>query len=115
MSLKAILDDFQSKVNANTRIERILKDWEPNIYVEPRGAGEEYTMVVKGSKIIEVLEGRKDADHLVHVSAEPTVINQVFSGELNPSEAVLDGILSVFASDKDQVKLDAITLVLWGI
>lgn len=115
MSLKAILVDFQTKVNENERIARILNGWSPNIYVEPRGGDEPYTMVVADSKITAVLDGRKDADHLVHVAAEPGVIRQVFSGELNPSEAVLDGILSVFASDKDQVKLDAITLVLWGI
>lgn len=115
MSLKEILNSFQTKVNANERIGRILKGWSPNIYVEPRGSGEDYTMVVSESKITAVLDGRQQADHLVHVTAEPAVIQQVFTGELNPSEAVLDGLLSVFASDKDQVKLDAITLVLWGI
>lgn len=115
MNIRTVLVDFQAKVNENERIERILNGWSPNIVVEPRGADEEYTMVVAQSKITEVLDGRQTAEHLVHVAAEPDVILQVFTGELNPSEAVLDGILSVFASDKDQVKLDAITLVLWGI
>lgn len=113
--LKATLDDFQAKVNANERIGRILNGWSPNIYIEPRGADETYTLLCADNKITDVLDGRHEADHFVHLAAEPAVILQVFSGELNPSEAVLDGILSVFASDKDQVKLDAITLVLWGI
>jgi hypothetical protein len=114
MGLKTTLEDFQTKVNENQRIEKILKGWAPHIFVEPRGTNERYTMIVADSKITAVLEGRQEADHLVHLSADPQIMNQVFSGELNPSEAVLDGILSVFASDKDQVKLDAISLVLWG-
>lgn len=114
-SLKATLEDFQSKVNAHDRIKRILDNWAPNIFIEPRGADESYTLICADKQITDIKDGRVEADHFVHLAAEPAVILQVFSGQLNPSEAVLDGVLSVFASDKDQVKLDAITLVLWGI
>jgi hypothetical protein len=39
----------------------------------------------------------------------------VFTGALNPVRANLDGELAVFASDRDNVKLDAVCMVLWGM
>jgi len=39
----------------------------------------------------------------------------VFSGDYNPAHALIDGELAVFSNEKDKVKLEAITMVIWGM
>jgi hypothetical protein len=47
--------------------------------------------------------------------ASESDLEALFTGKLNPVEAHSNGILEVYGEPKDQVKLDAITLVLWNV
>lgn len=105
---------FRDQVNADARLRSILQDWEPVIVVEVLGGGWKRDLVVRDCRIAEILEDAGASAHVVHLLAEEGVLNAVFGGGLNPTEAFLDGELQIFASDKDQVKLDAISLMLWG-
>ncbi len=49
----------------------------------------------------------------IKMKGSQRTLTDIFRGDLNPASEFLDGRLQVTASDKDQVKLDAITLLLW--
>ena len=109
-----VLEQFRSRVNADSRLESILRGWEPVIVVEDLGTGWTRFLLVRGCRIAEIRPDCDDAAHVVHLRASPEVLTAVFDGRLNPTDAFLNGDLQVFATDRDQVKLDAISLVLWG-
>jgi hypothetical protein len=112
------LKRFQGLVNSNGRVKKLLKGWEPIVLIEPTDADARYYLSVRGAEVAEVthrpereLDG---SEHLVHVRGAAADLERVFSGQESAARAVLDATLEVFARDGDQVKLDAITLVLWG-
>ena len=112
--LAETLLQFHDKVNADSRLQSILRGWEPVIVVEVLGTGWKRYLVVRDCRIAEIRSNDEESPHVVHLLAEEDVLNAVFDGGLNPTEAFLNGDLQIFANDKDQVKLDAISLMLWG-
>jgi len=114
-SLAETLLQFRDQVNADSRLQSILRGWEPVIVVEALGGRSRQYLVVRDCRIAEVCSDCGDSTHVVHLLAEEDVLTAIFNGGLNPTEAFLNGDLQIFASDKDQVKLDAISLMLWGV
>lgn len=114
-NLKQCLLGFIEKVNSHTRMKFLLKDWEPTIVIDTTDTEAAYSLVVKGSRVADLVEGTLEADHCVQLQAESEVLMKIFSGKLNPARAHMDGQLAAYGSDRDQVKLDAISLILWGI
>ncbi|WP_032915729.1 SCP2 sterol-binding domain-containing protein [Leptospira santarosai] len=115
LSILECLASFQEQVNENPKMKTLLKNWEPVILVESNDSDNKYFLTVKETKIVSIQKNHgEDIKHLIHLRASSESIVLVFSGKLNPAKAFLDGTLEVFAPDKDQIKLDAISLVLWG-
>lgn len=106
---------FKDKANTHPRIASLIKGWEPTIVVEAADSGIKRYLPVRGGRIASVdADDGAPSDHVVHLRAAEAVLAAVFDGRSNPADAFLEGDLEIFASDKDQVKLDAISLVLWG-
>ncbi len=106
---------FIADVNELPRMRSLLKDWEPQVVIQATDSDEQYSFSVSGSYLSELATSNDEHDHTVILRARQEILNKVFSGELNPARAHLDGELDVFGSDRDEVKLDAISLILWGI
>lgn len=114
-SLMLTLRDFSLKVNANQSLQKLLRGWSPIINVQSTDDVESCALVVRDQRVQEVREGVLEHSHEITVAGSKALLCQVFSGAANPAQAVLDGGLVVYGSDVDAVKLDAITLVLWGM
>lgn len=114
LSLDDTLLQFRGKVNADSRLQSTLRGWDPVIAVEVLGTGWKRYLLVRDCLIEDIRPDCADDSHVVHLLASEEVLTAVFDGRFNPTEAFLDGELQIFASDKDQVKLDAISLILWG-
>jgi hypothetical protein len=115
--LRECLEDFQQRFNTNERARKLVKNWDRQIYVEPNDGGTSYTMRVEDQQLTTIDEGGPDEDDefLVHLQGENAVLMRIFSGDYNPSTALLDGMVSVFSNDRDKVKLEACALVIWGM
>jgi len=113
--LAECLSAFVRSVNTHPTIARLLKGWEPLIAIEATDDGQRFHLRVRDCRLAEVGAGEADAEHTVLMRGEQAVLVEVFSGALNPARAYLEGRLEVFGSDRDQIKLDAISLVLWGM
>jgi hypothetical protein len=115
--LRECLEDFQQRFNTNDRAQKLVKNWDRQIYVEPTDGGTPYTMKVEDQVLTSIEEGGPEGDDefLVHLQATNDTLMQIFSGNYNPSTALLDGMLSVFSNDRDKVKLEACALVIWGM
>jgi putative sterol carrier protein len=114
-SLISTLREFSVKVNGNQNLQKLLRGWSPVINVQSTDDDENCALVVREQRVEEVREGVLEHSHEIIVQGNKELLCQVFSGAANPAQAVLDGGLVVYGSDTDAVKLDAITLVLWGM
>jgi hypothetical protein len=112
--LRQSLEQFRQQSNSHPRIASLIKGWEPTIVVEATDSGSTHYIPVRACRIDSIAEGSNETRHLVHLRAPEAVLTDVFAGRINPATAFLDGALEIFAEDKDHVKLDAISLVLWG-
>ncbi len=112
--LKNTLLDFQKQVNSNSKIKKITKNWNPHIIIKTNDAPKIFTVIVNDSKISALLETHKKHTHELVIEGKENILTAIFNGELNPAQAALDGKLAIFGDHKDQIKLDIISLVLWG-
>ncbi|HXZ96852.1 MAG TPA: hypothetical protein VEG37_07400 [Burkholderiales bacterium] len=113
-SLSETLEKFRSTVNGDSRLTNILRGWEPVIMIEVPNAGWRRYLPVHECRIAEITSDFKDASHIVRLRSSEETLIAIFDGRYNPVEAFFNGELELFATDNDQVKLDAISLVLWG-
>lgn len=113
--LLSSLLSFAKRVNEHERIPRLIKGWNPTVVVEALDTGEVAALVVRDCKIEQVVQSAPPDSHSITVQADEELLTKIFEGVTNPAEAVLEGGLAVFGTPQDQTKLDAITLVLWGV
>lgn len=107
---------FQTTFNENGRVKKLIKNWSRMIVVEGTDTGAVLTMAVDDLLMTAVLEGaHPNGENPIHLQAQQETLIRIFSGDYNPAHALIDGELAVFSSEKDKVKLEAITMVIWGI
>lgn len=116
-SLAQALGVFRDKVNAQPRIKTLLKGWNRLVHVQPAERDQDvaYTLRFTNCEITEILPGRVDeGGETIHLRASEATLREAFLGRRNPATLFLEGELEVFASDRDQTKLDAIALIIWA-
>jgi hypothetical protein len=114
-TLLASLESFRDLANGNARVKPLIKGWNPWIVVNATDTSLEYSLEVRDMAMHAIVPGKQQGEHVILVQAAEEMLKEIFRGTRNPAEAVLDGDLAVFGTDKDQVKLDAISLILWGL
>ena len=114
-SLSETLNEFRAKANGHPRVRGLLNGWQPVIMIEAVDTGTTWYLPIRDCQVTAVEREIGQEPHLVHLRATDDTLTAIFNGASNPAEAFLNGELEIFASDKDQVKLDAISLVLWGM
>jgi putative sterol carrier protein len=111
--LDHVLRDFGTRVNDHQRLRSLLDGWDRVVAINATDTGRTFTVTFRGSRVTSLEASETDDDADLTICAPEQTLLQVFSGDRNPTGLFLEGVLQVFASDRDQVKLDAITLVLW--
>jgi hypothetical protein len=114
-ALMKCLQKFRQDANTHPRIKVLLKGWSPWIQFETLDGGAMVHANIQDQVLGELKTGESDADGTIVVRATEQNLIEIFSGRKNPARAFLDAELEIFGSDKDRVKLDAISLVLWGV
>jgi hypothetical protein len=111
--LFASLDLFREKVNDNARLRQMNRDWNRDIAVVARDLPE-----VEAS--ISMREGQMDWQpqavenpHIV-LSAPADVLIGIFRGDSTPTEPYLDGSLTLRGTQEDVLRLDFVSLMIWG-
>lgn len=110
-----LLRDFAVHVNNHPALRRPLAGWSPDFYIEASDTGHTFEVRMVGGRVEGVeLTGEEPGDEALLLRAATPVLERVFSGALSPLGAYTDGQLEVYGSQKDQIKLDVVALVLWG-
>lgn len=110
------LKHFQETFNNNARVHKLIKNWDRSVIVEATDTEAVLTMMISDLAMTEVKAGaHPEGDNSIHLQAAQDTLIRIFSGDYNPAHALIDGELAVFSSEKDKIKLEAITMVIWGM
>jgi hypothetical protein len=109
------LENFKERVKENDNVHKLVQNWDRNIVVEAMDTESIYTLLIRNSTIETIIEDENEDESVIRLEADEDVLSTIFTGKLNPAEAVLNGELVVFGDPADQIKLDAITLLIWGM
>lgn len=112
-SMHQCLVDFASLCNANPHLSKLIQRWERNIHVRPKDDPAVFTLALEGGSVCQVACEALEGKPSITVSGPPKVLIDVFSGRVNPAEALISMGLEIYGAEEDIMKLDAITLVLW--
>jgi hypothetical protein len=117
-NLLASLHDFQNRFNNDTRVKKLIKNWNRYLKVEGTDSGEVYTSTIQDLAINKVEPGcpvADDDENLISLQAGQDVLVRIFTGKYNPAHALIDGALAVYSGERDKVKLEAIAMIIWGL
>lgn len=113
--LAALLDDFAGQFNGHASLRSMLAGWNPQFFIQGRDHGGTYQIHIEQGQVARVTEAHDEPDDdALLMRADFDILQQIFSGRLRPLGAYTDGLLEVYGSQKDQIKLDVIALVVWG-
>ena len=113
--LHELLRGFAGRVNGQASLRTTLAGWTPDFFIEARDTGDIFQVRVERGQVEDVLRATADpGDEALLLRADAAMLERIFTGMLSPLGAYTDGLLEVYGSPKDQIKLDVIALVVWG-
>lgn len=107
-SLKAFRDNF----NRNERLKKMNQDWDRDILIKATDIASFHTLSLKKGEL-SMKEGAIESPHLTIVSDSETLAD-LFYGDITPTEPYLNGTLKIHGSEDDILRLDFISLMIWG-
>lgn len=111
MTLLESLDAFARRFNENDRLRQMNRDWNRTIAIDVQGVPNCALVIEDGH--MRVLPEVPQARDIALRAAEPVLVG-IFGGELGPTEPYLDGRLTVQGSQEDVLRLDFLSMLIWG-
>ncbi len=112
-----VLENFQSNVNNNAQIQRIVRGWNTDVLLQEIDSRDSYRLKINDGKIHQIIQSRStdDDESPMKIVGESGIMRGLFEGKVNGIRANNEGLIAIYGPMGDQVKLDAIALILWGI
>jgi putative sterol carrier protein len=107
--LRAALHAFASRCNENERLRQMNRDWSRTIAVQPTEDVPVYLRYDSGEVAL-----TDAADPDLVVEGPKDTLYAIFTGAITPTEPYMDGTLRVRGSQDDMMRLDIISLLIWG-
>lgn len=107
-SLKAFTDSY----NKNERLKVMNRDWNRVVVVKATDVASLHTLTVLDG-VVSLREGASDQPDLTVISDSETLAD-MFYGDITPTEPYNNGTLRIMGSEDDIVRLDFISLMIWG-
>lgn len=119
LSLLDTLSRFKKDVNSNPQVQRVTKNWNVSIQLECLDSGNNYIINILSGLIDDIKKATSlephNGDNRITLRSMESEFKEIFDGRRNPALASLEGDLQIFGDERHSVKLDAITLILWGL
>ncbi len=103
---------FAQGYNANQRLKVMNKDWNRVIQVLTTDIESAHTLVLQEGDLT-FREGPVENPDLTVISDSETLAD-MFYGDITPTEPYMNGTLRIMGSEDDIVRLDFISLLIWG-
>jgi putative sterol carrier protein len=106
------LDAFVERFRGEPRLRQMTAGWDRTIEVRADDLPEPFWLRVEGGTLTRPAAPPGPAD--MTLSAASDLVRDLFLGRISPTEPYLTGDLRLLASEADVMRLDVITLMVWG-
>jgi putative sterol carrier protein len=106
------LAGFCETCNTNERLQTMNRGWNRHISITANDIDAAFTIIYEDGTA-EVREGTSDEADL-KVESDSETLTNIFYGEITPAEPYSDGSLRLLGSEDDILRLDFISLTIWG-
>ncbi|MBF7083117.1 SCP2 sterol-binding domain-containing protein [Desulfallas sp. Bu1-1] len=103
---------FQEGYNKNKKLKIMNRDWNRVILIKATDVESEHTLKLEDGEL-SVKEGAPEDPDLV-VTSDSETLADLFYGDITPTEPYMNGTLVLKGSEDDIVRLDFISLMIWG-
>lgn len=110
--LRECLAKFRDRCNSDQQLRQMLRDWDRLILVRATDLAAECFLAVRDGEVF--LEEGVAAQADLTVMADSQLLTDLFSGRITPTEPYLNGSLRVLGTEEDVMRLDFISLMIWG-
>ncbi len=107
-SLKFFADSF----NSNQRLKIMNKDWNRVVLIKATDIDSQHNLVLKDGEV-SLNEGAAGNPDLTVISDSETLAD-IFYGDISPTEPYNNGTLKIMGTEDDIIRLDFISLMIWG-
>ncbi|BAF58965.1 MAG: SCP2 sterol-binding domain-containing protein [Pelotomaculum sp.] len=107
-SLQAFADSY----NKNERLKIMNRDWDRVVQIKATDVESVHTLILKDG-VLSLVEGAAGSPDLTVISDSETLAD-IFYGDITPTEPYNNGTLRIMGSEDDIIRLDFISLMIWG-
>lgn len=112
MTLLEALSQFVHECNNNARLREMNRDWTRRVQLEPDDTHRTHFLISEEGVVTAGEGSVENPDMLIQASEE--ILIAVFSGQMTPTEPYNAGDLLVRGQQDDIMRLDILTLLIWG-
>lgn len=112
VNVLSVIEEFAQECNHNERLRKMNRDWSRLVELDATDTGATYWLrsdqgfITAGTGAVEGVD--------LKISAAESILRDVFSGVITPTEPYNAGDLLVKGRQDDLMRLDIITLLIWG-
>jgi SCP-2 sterol transfer family len=108
----AAIGNFSQRLKREEALP-ILAGWDPVIVLIDTETKQSLSLTLKGSDLANVAVGGADSVGDIVVEGDSATLLSIFDGSQSAAEALFDGRIVVTAEPENQMKLDALSFVIW--
>lgn len=110
--LQASLEAFCQSCNENERLKVMNQGWNRNINIQATDTDAKFSIIYQDG-IANSKPGLAEGADLT-VQSDSETLADIFYGDITPTEPYNNGTLKVLGSEEDVMRLDFISLMIWG-
>ena len=111
--ISAGLQTFYEGYQNNAKLKLMNKDWNRVIMIKANDIDSLHTITVSDGELSFVAETTEREADLI-VTSDSETLADLFYGDITPTEPYLNGSLIIKGSEDDILRLDFISLMIWG-
>jgi len=111
--ITASLQSFYEGYQKNNKLQLMNQDWNRVIFIKASDIDSQHTLTLqKGQLSVEQGASKQNPDLVVTSDSE--TLADLFYGDITPTEPYMNGTLVIQGSEDDILRLDFISLMIWG-
>ena len=116
--ITAALQSFCEGYQSNKKLKQMNKDWNRIITVEASDLDSLHRIILADGELSFVAGAAVAGTELegpdLAVTSDSETLTDLFYGDITPTEPYLNGSLTIRGSEEDIIRLDIISLMIWG-
>jgi len=111
--ISAGLQSFYTGYKGNDKLKQMNRDWDRIIVVKASDIDSWHTITLSGGEL-SFTAGLTEQQADLVVTSDSETLADLFYGDITPTEPYLNGTLAIQGSEDDILRLDIISLMIWG-